>query len=126
MVEKGNDFVATFRDKVTQELKLDGPLDLFDLYLKPKTTFVTARGNFWDRRQRSGESNEEFIREVYKLGELRKYEDKLHEQIRVQLCHGMMDRKMAADLRANSDLKQENVIQRMRCNQAMLRELQEE
>jgi hypothetical protein len=84
------------------------------------------RGNFWDRRQRSRESNEEFIREVYKLGELCNYEDKLPEEIRDQLCHGMTDRKMAAELRANSDLKMENVLQRMRCKQAMMRDLQEE
>jgi hypothetical protein len=126
MGEKADDIVATFRDKVTQELKLDGLLDLFDLYFKPKTNFVAARGNFWDRRQRSGESNEECIREVYKLGELWNYEDKLPEQIRDQLCHGMTDRKMAAELRANSDLKLKNVLQRMRCKQAMLRDLQEE
>jgi hypothetical protein len=58
---------------------------------------VAARDNFWDRRKRSRESNEEFIREVYKLGELCNYEDKLHEQIRDQLCHGMTDRKMTAE-----------------------------
>jgi hypothetical protein len=126
MGEKADDIVATFRDNVTQELKLDGLLDVFDLYFKPKTNFVAARGNFWDRRQRSGESNEEFIREVYKLGELCNYEDKLQEQTRDQLCHGMTDRKMAAELRANSDLKMENVLQLMRCKQAMLRDLQEE
>jgi hypothetical protein len=38
----------------------------------------------------------------------------------------MMDRKMAAELRANSGLKLENVLQRMRCKQAMLRDLQKE
>jgi hypothetical protein len=126
MGEKADDIVATFRDKMTQELKLDGLLDLFDIYFKLKTNFVAARGKFWDRRQRSGESNEKFIREVYKLGELCNYEDKLPEQIRDQMCHGMSDRKMAAELRANSDLKLENVLQRMRCKQAMLRDVQEE
>jgi hypothetical protein len=126
MGDKAYEIVATSRDKETQELKLDGLLDLFDLYFKPKTNFVAAKGNFWDRRQRGGESNEEFIREVYKLGELCNYQDKLPEQIRDQLCHGMTDRKMAVEIGANSVLKLENVLQRLRCKQAILRDLQEE
>jgi hypothetical protein len=64
MGEKAEDIVATFRDMVTQELKIDGLLDIFDLYFKNKTNFLAAMGNFWERRQQSGESNEEFIREV--------------------------------------------------------------
>jgi hypothetical protein len=87
---------------------------------------VFARVKFWDRRQRDGESNEEFIRAIYKLGESCAYGDGLHQHIRDKLGNGMLDRKMAAELRSNSQLRLEDVLKKLRCKEAMSKDIQEE
>ncbi|KAF4529674.1 hypothetical protein B566_EDAN010759 [Ephemera danica] len=48
------------------------------------------------------------------------------EQLRDKLCHGMRDRKLAADLRSNEELTLAEVLKRMRSKEAVLKDLQEE
>jgi hypothetical protein len=86
---------------------------------------VFARGKFWERRQKERESNEEFIRAIYQLGESCGYGKALPEHFRDKLCHGMTDREIAAELRSNS-LNVECVLRSLRCREAMAKDQREE
>jgi ribosome biogenesis SPOUT family RNA methylase Rps3 len=48
------------------------------------------------------------------------------EQLRDKLCHGMRDRKLAAELRSNEQLTLEDILKKMRCKGGILKDLHEE
>jgi hypothetical protein len=85
---------------------------MFDSYFQPQVNVVFAQGKFWDRRQQEGEDIEEFIRVIYKLGESCSYGQAMQEHIRDKLCHGISDRRLAAELRGNGQLTLNDVLTR--------------
>jgi hypothetical protein len=76
--------------------------------------------------QKDGASNEEFVRSIFALVDKCDYGDLKDEQLREKLCHGMRDRKLAAELRSNEQLTLEDVLKRMRSKDAILKDLHEE
>ncbi|KAF4527576.1 hypothetical protein B566_EDAN015817 [Ephemera danica] len=126
MGQQADQIVTTFREKVTDTLSFKDFIKLFDDYFTPKTNLVAERGKFWDRRQKEGESNEDFICEIYNLGDQCGYSEKLPEHLRDKLCHGMSDRHLAAELRSNGALTLETVTTRMRCKESISNDIQSE
>lgn len=126
MGEKVHDVIATFRSRLTAETTLAEMLDLFDEYFAPKTNFIAERGKFWERRQKEGESNDEFICSIFNMGKSCNYGDQLDEHLRDKLCQGMRDRRLAAELRTNYQLTLDDVVKRLRCKQTISKDLRDE
>jgi hypothetical protein len=127
--DKADQIVATFQSS----LDLNNQITTFedfathlDNYFTTRTNIVAPRAQFFDRRQRDGESNEEIIRAMFSLAEKCNYGQLRDEQLRVKLCRRMRDRKLAADLRSDEQLTLADVLKRMRCKEAVLKDLQEE
>jgi hypothetical protein len=127
--EKADQIVATFQTS----LHLNGNITTFDAfptllnhYFTPRTNIVAQRAQFFDRRQKDGVSNEEFIRAMFALVDKCSYGDLKDEQLRDNLCHSMKDRKLAAELRSNEQLTLEDVLKKMRSKDAILKDLHEE
>ncbi|KAF4528167.1 hypothetical protein B566_EDAN016430 [Ephemera danica] len=127
--EQADQIVATFQSSLDQNnavTTFEQFLTHLDNYFNPRTNIVAQRAHFFDRRQRDGESNEEFIRAMFALVDKCNYGVLKDEQLRDKLCHGMQDRKLAADLRSNEQLTLEEVLKRMRSKEAALKDLKDE
>jgi hypothetical protein len=97
--EQADQIVATFQSSLDPHgitTTFDAFLTLLDNYFTPRTNIVAQRAQFFNRRQKDGESNEEFIWAMFALVDKCDYADLKDEQLRDKLCHGMRDRKLAA------------------------------
>ncbi|KAF4523730.1 hypothetical protein B566_EDAN013847, partial [Ephemera danica] len=126
---QADQIVATFQSSLDRDNEIttfEAFLTLLDNYFSPRANVVAQRAHFFDRRQKEGETNEEFIRSLFALVEKCNYGTLKDEQLRDKLCHGMRDRKLAADLRSNEQLTLAEVLKRMRSKEAALKDLREE
>lgn len=111
MGPKAHKVVSNFKDKVNDSTTLDQLLDLFTEYYHSKTNTVLERGVFWDRNQRLGESNSEYVTEMRKLVRSCEYADQKDINLRDKLLHGIRDRKLATELRRRKDLTLAMVVE---------------
>jgi hypothetical protein len=123
---KAVEITRTFSNRVTEETTLKELIASFEAYFKPQRNAIVERGIFWDRDQKAYESNVDYITVMYNLLELCEYGDYASEMLRDKLCHGMKDRRLAAELRDDNELTLDLVLKRMRSKDRLHLELREE
>jgi hypothetical protein len=123
---KAVEITRTFSNRVTEKTTLKELIASFEAYFKPQRNAIVERGIFWDRDQKAYESNIDYITVMCNLLELCEYGDYASDMLRDKLCHGMKDRRLAAELRDDNELTLDLVLKRMRSKERLQVELREE
>lgn len=87
-------------------------------YFNPRKNLIFERAQFNRAQQQPGESNEEYIKKVYKLAQYCEFDKITKEEIlRDKLVVGIADRNLSEKLQLKNKLKLEEAIQMIRENE---------
>ena len=122
VVFKQLDFQAAADQKVWATV-----IEKLDAYFEPQKNHIHHRAQFHRRKQRQGETNEQYIRALYELVDACGYEAAARtENLRDQLVVGISNSVLSKELQMTPDLTLESAVKKVRQSEAVDSQLSEQ
>ena len=116
----------------TEEDEADRTLDdvtaAFTQYFQPRRNVLHYRMQFYQRKQGSDESAEEYIRAIHELAVKCSFNAGLtqNDMIKDRLLSGMIDSSLSAELQLNEDVALATVTSKMRAKESISNQMKAE
>ncbi len=118
MGEDAEDIFASFSwDDEADKDKYAKVIEKFELHFIPKRNTIHERCMFFQRKQKPGESADEFITSLYKLSEHTEFKEMRDDLIRDFLILGLQDRELSKKMQLMQDLTLQKAIQTVRTHE---------
>ena len=106
-------------------LRFDPVLQKFDGHFVPQKNVIHLRASFHKRKQKEGETIEQYVRQLYELAEQADFDNK-DDMIRDRLVEGVLDQELSEKLQLTPDLTLQQAIVKSRQHEQVKNELSEQ
>ena len=96
--------MRSFGLEETEKKSFDTVLKKFNDHFIPKKNTIHERAKFHQRKRKTGESAEQFIRGLYEIAENCDFKDSKNDQIRDAIVIGISDRELSERMQLKDNL----------------------